>query len=342
MVKTVKVEDAVGLRLAHDITKVDIENRFKGVAFKKGHKIREEDVKHLKALGKEEIYVLELGEDEIHEDEASILLADAIMGENTYRDKEPSEGKINIYAKTFGVLKVDREKLFKINMLEIPSCRTIFGDIYVEEGQKLASVRIIPLYTKKDIIDTALKIIGDKGIVKVVPFIEKKAGLIITGNEVYYGRIKDKFYDKLKPKLSFFKVNIEEKVILPDDENKIRNKIKEFIEKYDIVLLTGGTSVDPDDRTYKALKSLNPENYIRANPIEPGNMLTFGWINNKPIIAIPTSALYYRATSFDVWLPLILIGEKPTKEEVARKGYGGLCFFCKVCVFPVCPFGKGY
>ena len=339
MKRKVKVEEAVGMVLVHDITEVNPDTGFKGRAFKKGHLIRPEDVEKLKSLGKEYIYALELSEDEIHEDDAAKLLADALMGENLYRDEEPKEGKINIYSKVFGVVKIDTEKLFQFNMVGEPSCPTIHTNMWVKPGQKVAAVRIISLTAPKREVEEAVKI-AEGGIIRVIPFTEKRAGMIITGNEVYSGRIEDRFYEKLKPKLEFFKCTVAEKVILPDDEEMIREKIEEFIEKYDIVVLTGGTSVDPDDVTYRAIKSAGAENFIRGNPIQPGNMLTMGWIKGKPLVAVPAAALFFKATAFDIWLPRLLIGDRITKEEVAAKGHGGLCHNCPVCVFPICPFGR--
>jgi molybdenum cofactor synthesis domain-containing protein len=337
--KKIPVEKAIGHVLAHDITEVDVEKGFKGRAFKKGHIIKEEDVERLKKLGKDYVYVLELKEGEVHEDTAAVMLAEAIMGENTYRDEFPSEGKINIYSSVFGVVRVDVEKLFKFNSVGEPSCPTVHDYTWVKEGERIASVRIISLTAPKEEIETAIKI-AEGGIIRVVPFVEKTAGMIITGNEVYYGRIEDKFYEKLKPKLEFFKCKVEDKVILPDDEKKLREKILEFVEKYDIVVITGGTSVDPDDVSYVAIKNAGAEVFIRGNPMQPGNMLTLAKVKNKPVVAVPAAALFYKATAFDVWLPRLLIGDFPSKEEVVRKSHGGLCRNCPVCFFPVCGFGK--
>ena len=339
MKRKVRVEDAVGMVLVHDITEVDLDRNFKGRVFKKGYIIRPEDVEKLKRLGKDYVYVLELSEEEIHEDDAAIMLAEAIMGENTYRDEEPVEGKINIYSSVFGVVKIDVEKLFKFNMIGEPSCPTIHNNMYIKPGEKIAAVRIISLVAPRKEVEEAVKV-AEGGIVRVVPFTEKTAGIIITGNEVYYGRIKDKFYDRLKPKLEFFKCSVKEKVILPDDKELIKQKILEFADKYDVVILTGGTSVDPDDVTYKAVKEAGVENFIRGNPIQPGNMLSMGWLNGKPIVAVPAAALFFKATSFDIWLPRLLIGDVITREEVAMKSHGGLCHNCPVCVFPICPFGR--
>ena len=323
MAKVVKVEDAVGEILLHDITAVDPDKGFKGRIFKKGHIIRPEDVEKLKQVGKDNIYVFELSEDEIHEDDAAKVLSKAIAGENTVATDEPKEGKIDIKSTTFGVCKIDIEKLYKFNSVGEPSCPTIYNNSVVDEGDTIAAVRIISLTAPKKEIDEAVKIAGD-GIVKVIPFTPKRAGLLITGNEVYHGRIKDKFYDKLKPKLQEFKCTIEEKQILPDDRQMIKEAIEEFSKKYDIVILTGGTSVDPDDVTYKAIHDAGVTGFIRGNPIQPGNMLTFGYKDNIPIVAIPAAAIYFKWTAFDIWLPRFLIGEKITKEEVIARAHGGL------------------
>ena len=337
--KLVKIEDAVGKVLCHDITEVNLDKNFKGVAFKKGHIIREEDIQKLKDLGKEYIYVLELSEDEIHEDEAAVFLADALMGENTYRDETPSEGKIRIYSSVYGVTKIEVERIVEFNMVGEPSCPTIHDGMLVREGDVIAAVRIISLVAPKAQVEKAAKI--GKGAISVVPLLPKKAGLIITGTEVYTGRVKDRFYERLVPKLRSLLVDISEYVILPDDLSLIKEKLLEFIQKCDLVLLTGGTSVDPDDVTYKAIKEAGAENFIRGNPMQPGNMLTMGWVAQKPVIAVPAAALFFKATALDVWLPYILTGRKITKEMVAKKAHGGLCHRCPVCVFPVCPFGRG-
>jgi molybdenum cofactor synthesis domain-containing protein len=323
MAKIIKVDDAVGEILLHDITGVIPEKGFKGRVFKKGHIIKPEDVEVLKNLGKENIYIFELGSDEIHEDDASKLLSKALAGENTQAGDTPKEGKIIIKSTAFGVCKIDVDRLFEFNSVGEPSCPTIYNNSVVKEGDKLGAVRIISLTAPKSEVDRAVEIAGD-GIIKVVPFTPKRAGLIVTGNEVYSGRIKDKFFEKLKPKLKEFLCDIEERVILPDDQELIREKLIEFQKEYNLVILTGGTSVDPDDVTYKALRESGVENFIRGNPIQPGNMITMGWLNDTPVVAVPAAAIFFNWTAFDLWLPRFLIGEKISKEETIARAHGGL------------------
>ena len=321
MIKIIKVENAIGKVLLHDITKVDPEGKFKGRIFKKGHIIKKEDINILKDVGKDHIYIFEIKENEIHENDAAKILSESARGENTYTSKEPKEGKITIFSKVFGVCKIDTEKLFKFNSVGEPSMPTIYNNTVVNKGDKLAAVRIISLIAPKKEVEEASKI---KDIIKVIPFTPKKVGLIITGNEVYKGRIKDKFYDKLKPKLKNLLCDIGEKTFLPDNQNLIKNKIKEFADKYDLVILTGGTSVDPDDVTYKAVKEAGVSGFVRGNPIQPGNMLTFGYIKNTPVVAVPAAALFYKATAFDIWIPRFLIGDRIDRAEIIKRAHGGL------------------
>jgi molybdenum cofactor synthesis domain-containing protein len=323
MARIVKTEDAVGEVLLHDITAVDPDKGFKGRIFKKGHIIREEDVRRLKEVGKDHIYVFEIADDEIHEDDAAKMLAKAVAGENTRSSQSPKEGKIDIYADAFGLCKIDTKRLMSFNSVGEPSCPTIYNNSVVKEGDNIAAVRIISLTAPLEEVQKACEIAGD-GIVKVIPFVPKKAGLIITGNEVYHGRIKDKFHDKLKPKLEELLCEIAEKRILPDDRDAIRESIEEFADRYDIVILTGGTSVDPDDVTYKAIKDAGVRKFIRGNPIQPGNMLTMGWIGETPIAAVPAAAIFFKWTSFDIWLPRFLAGDTIERDEVIARAHGGL------------------
>ena len=323
MAKIIKIEDAIGEVLFHDITEIDPDKGFKGRVFKKGHIIKQEDLEILRKLGKEHIYVMELDENSIHEDDAAKLLAKALSGKNVYTSLEPKEGKIDIFSAVDGVCKIDLDKLFKFNSIGEPSCPTIKTNSVVKKGDKLAAVRIISLFAPKSQIDEAIEICGD-GVIDVVEFENRNVGMIITGNEVYKGIIKDKFYDALKPKLNALKAEIKEKVILPDNQQMIEEKIKEFSKKYDLVILTGGTSVDPDDVTYKAIQNVGVKNFIRGNPIQPGNMLTMGWIDDVALVAVPASAIFNKFTAFDIWIGRLLIGDIISKEEVVKASHGGL------------------
>ena len=338
--KKVKVEDAVGLPLLHDVTEIDLDRNFKGIAFKKGHIITESDIEKLRKIGKRYVYVWEDGdEDLIHEDEFALKLASLIAGENVYYDKYPKEGKINFYSTIKGVLVLNREKIIKLNMLKIPALTTIHNFFPVDKDKLIASFRIIPLFAKRDIFEKSREIL-DFPPIKVESFKIKKASIIVTGNEVYEGIIEDKFIPILSEKLNFYDIEVVDKVILPDDEDRIKAKLLEFISKSELILITGGTSVDQDDVTKVAIREAGVDIIQEGCPIQPGNNLTIGYFNDNPVIAIPAAAIFYKFTSFDIFLPRIIAKIKISANDIAEASIGGLCHFCKKCHYPVCPFGK--
>ena len=338
--KKVKIEDAIGYELLHDVTEVDINKKFKGIAFKKGHIIRKEDVPRFKRLGKQHIFVREDGDENlIHEDDAAKILVPLIAGKNIYFDKEPKEGKINFYSEINGLFQVNKEKAIKLNLLKIPSFPTIHNNFPVKKGKLVAAFRIIPLFCEKEIIENA-KLILSEPIIEVLPFKVKNAGIIVTGNEVYDGIIEDKCIPILTKKLENFNVKVEKSIILPDDKSLIKNKIIEFAENFNLILITGGTSVDPDDETKQAMKEVNIELVQEGSPLQPGNNLTIGYLKDIPVIAIPAAAIYFKITSFDIFLPQVLAGKRIEQKDLAELSVGGLCHFCKDCKYPICPFGK--
>ena len=345
-IKKIPLEKALGLPLAHDITEVNVDKKSKIRAFKKGHIIKDIDLERLRRLGKNEIYVLSLTPEQIHEDEAAVEMAQAFAGHYTAYEPEPREGKINFFAQKDGLLEIDTEKLLAINMLGGPSCVTKPQNLPVCQGTMIASTRIIPLFCKRKTIKQAVKIANKTGLFRILPFYPKKAGVIITGNEIYSGKIKDGFLPIIKKKLSLYRATVISSTILPDNLDKIIQAIHDFITfGCETIVLTGGTSVDPDDLTASAIKKAGGQDFIHGVPLQPGNMLTLAWINNKkssiPVCAVPAAALFYPHTSFDVFLPRLLVGKKPTPKEIAALGLGGLCNFCQTCIYPLCSFGRG-
>ena len=345
-IKKIPLEEAVGLPLAHDITEVNPDQGFKGRAFKKGHIISKNDLEKLAAIGKNEIFTLDLEPDQIHEDEAAIAMAGAFAGRYVAHDLKPKEGKINFQAQKHGLLEIEVEKLQAINLLGDPSCATKPTHLPVKKGEVVASTRIIPLFTRREIIEQAVDIARPRGILQIIPFTAKKAGVIVTGNEVYNGLIEDRFLPVISRKLSHYQAEVHRRTLLPDNQDEMVAAIKLFItEGCEIIILTGGTSVDPNDVTPLAISAAGGRHFLRGVPLQPGNMFCMAWINHNgreiPVCAVPAAALFYPHTSFDVFLPRLLVGQQPNQHEVAALGHGGLCHFCRQCVYPVCSFGRG-
>ena len=334
----IPVEKAIGEKIPHDFTKISPEEGYKGAFFKRGHVITKDDIPLLKSIGKNYIYKLVLDENDVHEDEFAIALSPRLAGKNIEFDKRPSEGKITFKSKINGLFKLDKGKVIKLNSISITSFPTIHNNFPVKKGQQVAAFRIIPLATKKAVLDRALSIV-DRPLIWVEEYKIKKAALVVTGSEIYNGIVKDKFRPLIERKLSQFGAKLEDHSVVRDDIDEIKKAFLNFSE-YEFVVVSGGSSVDPDDVTKKALKRAGVKFIREGNPIQPANNLTIGYFNRTTVCVVPAGALFYKASAFDVMLPRLLAKDKITKREIAEYAIGGLCHFCKVCVYPVCPFGK--
>jgi molybdenum cofactor synthesis domain-containing protein len=341
MTKTIPVEQAVGMVLPHDITEIRSEE-FKGRAFRKGHIIRAEDIEHLKRLGKENIYVLELGSDDIHENEAAELMANALAGPGTSVSGEPVEGKLSLVAAHDGLLKVEVEALYQFNLLGEVMCATLHNNTPVKKGEQLAGTRLIPLVAKRGVVNAAVGIAEKAGgILKVAQLKQAKAGLVITGNEVFHGRIRDAFEPVLRKKLEKLGSEVIAVRFAPDNIETIAAEIKACLDAgADLIVTSGGMSVDPDDVTRQGIAKAGAEEIVYGTPVLPGAMFLVGYIGAVPVLGLPACGMFHKITVFDLLLPRVLCGEKITRQDVARLGHGGLCRQCKSCAYPICGFGK--
>jgi hypothetical protein len=347
--------------LAHDITEIR-KNEFKGRAFKKGHVVRREDICHLQRLGKEHLFVLSVGEDEMHEDDAAYALASLLMGRGVAMGGEPREGKINIIAAKDGLLKINRDILFHLNLLGEVMCATLHTNTMVRIGQVVAGTRAIPLVVKKKVIDGAKRIAGSNGkTIEVKELRRPSVGVVITGNEVYQGRVRDAFAPIIKRKIKEVNGKIAGICYAPDDELVIEARLRELMDSgADLLITTGGMSVDPDDVTRFAIKRLGARDIIYGSAVLPGAMFLVAYIERGmqsskleipgkqigthrqpiPVLGIPACGMYHKTTIFDLILPRILAGEVIDRRELAELGHGGLCLNCHECRYPICPFGK--
>ncbi|WP_310600958.1 molybdopterin-binding protein [Desulfobulbus sp.] len=338
---TVPVEASVGMVLPHDITEI-VKDRFKGRAFRKGHIIRAEDVEHLRRLGKEHIYVLELGPEEIHENEAALLMAEALAGPGVEYSEEVVEGKINLAASLDGLLKIDRESLYRFNLLGEVMCATLQDNTPVKRGEPVAGLRLIPLVAARRVVEEAVSIArSGPPVVRVAPLAKVRAGLVITGNEVYHGRIEDRFEGVLREKLAGLGSTVGPVRFAPDDAALIAEAIASCLaEGAELVVTSGGMSVDPDDVTRLGIALAGAESVVYGTPVLPGAMLLIGQIGSVPVLGVPACGMFHAITVLDLVLPRILIGERIGREQLAALGHGGLCRQCARCQYPVCGFGK--
>lgn len=342
MIQVVEIENAVGFPLAHDITEI-IPGEFKGPAFLKGHILKGQDLDHLRRLGKNHLYILKPENNEMHEDEAAVELADALCGSGVGWSGEPREGKLALKATRDGLLKVDVEALLQFNMFGEVMCATRHSNSIVKRGQKVAATRAIPLVVARQTVRAAVDAARNAaaGVLTVKPLTKAKAGVMITGDEVYYGRIKDKFQPIIRQKVAEMGGEILDLVFLPDDDQRIADAATALVAQgANLLISTGGMSVDPDDRSRHALKKAGAVDMVYGSPVLPGAMFMVAYLNAVPVLGIPACGMYAARTILDMMLPRVLSGETITRTEIAKLGHGGLCLKCKTCTFPVCPFGK--
>jgi len=341
--KLIKTEEAVGQMLCHDMTQI-IPGEFKGPLFRKGHIVTEEDIPLLLSIGKDHIYVWEVNENMLHEDEAADILCQICTGNSSMFDRSSvKEGKIEVIAACDGLLKIDRKRLYAVNSLGEMMIASRHGDTAVKKGDKIAGTRVIPLIIEKEKMAKAQQVSSGAPVFTLKPFVKKRIGLITTGNEVYYGRIEDKFTPVIIAKLKAFGAEVVSHRLSSDDVDMETGFINEiYDEGVDMIICTGGMSVDPDDRTPAAIRAAVDEVITYGAPVLPGAMFMLGYKGEKriPVCGLPGCVMYAKRTIFDLMLPRLLADDPVTKEEIDRLGEGGLCLNCDICTFPNCGFGK--
>ncbi|MCP4024535.1 MAG: molybdopterin-binding protein [Desulfobacteraceae bacterium] len=338
--KKIRVEDAVGTVLAHDMTRI-VRGEFKGAAFKKGHVVKAKDIPELLKIGKHYLYVLDLGADQLHENDAARRIAGAIS-DPALEFTDPHEGKVNIITRHPGLLKINVDALLGVNKMDNIIVATLKNNFPCKEGEIIAATRIIPLTIPTKKIETLEAVAKDTGtILSVKPFKPLKVGAVVTGSEVYDGLITDDFNPSIGKKLIDAGCTLEKKITVPDDIAAISKAVLELKSLgCELIITTGGLSVDPDDVTRQGVKEAGANEIFYGSPVLPGAMLMVSRLDNIPVISLPACVFYYKKTVFDLIFPKFLAGEMLCQDDIAEMGHGGLCMNCETCHFPVCSFGR--
>lgn len=342
--KLIRTEEAVGSVLCHDLTQI-IKGVTKDAVFRKGHIVQPEDISVLLSIGKEHLYVWEADENMLHENDAARILCD-ICKNKGMKESEIKEGKIELAAEYDGLFKVDSRRLKLVNSFGQMMIATRHGNTPVHKGDKLCGTRIIPLVIEKEKMQQVQELCGAEPLLTLLPYKIKKAAVLATGSEVFHGRIKDTFTPVIIEKLAEFGVEVVHHEILDDEPTAITAAIKRAIDELgaELVLCTGGMSVDPDDRTPLAIKNTGARIVSYGAPVLPGAMFLLSYYGERqvPVLGLPGCVMYAKRTIFDLALPRVLACDEITADELASLGEGGLCLNCAVCTYPACGFGKGW
>jgi molybdopterin biosynthesis enzyme len=340
MLRKIKLEDALGMTIGHDVTKV-VPGEAKGAAFRRGHILKKEDIPELLSMGKEHIYVIEEEEGEVHEEEAAFRIARAVASPDMEITK-PREGKVNIKSNVFGLLKINKALLKEVNSIPDISLATIHENTVCQSGAIIAGTKIIPLYITEAHLNKVEELCTSKGkVFQIISFQEKKVGVVITGNEVYKGRIKDKFGEYIKNKVDPLGSKVNHQIIVPDDEDIIAKTVLEMRDMgSEVIFVCSGLSVDPDDVSVEGVKRSGARIISYGAPVMPGAMFLLAMLEDIPILGAPAAVIFNQTTIIDVILPRILAGETLSRQDIIDMGHGGLCLDCADCIYPVCPFCK--
>lgn len=336
--KKVKVQDAIGMTLCHDITAMV--DGFKGAAFKRGHVITQEDIPKLLDIGKQHVFIWEENAGKIHEEDAARRLSQMTAVDGAHYGSI-SEGKIQLFADQDGMFRVDKALLAAVNRIGDITITTLPDHYPVKAGDRLASMRIVPLVTEERQIAEAEALCAGKQLYDLRPFKPLKVGIIITGSEIYHGRIKDKFERVARAKLAHYPAEILGVHVCDDELDMIVGAGRALLaEGAELLIFSGGMSVDPDDLTPSAIREMGAEIVSYGVPSQPGNMTLVAYLDQAALLGVPGAAISRPTTMFDVLLPQIFCGDPLTKDDLIRLGEGGLCQMCDNCHFPNCTFGR--
>ncbi len=338
--KRIPVHDAVGMVLCHDVTRI-VPGGQKGPAFKKGHIIASQDVPPLLDMGKAHVYVFDLAEGYIHEDDAAARIAAAAAGPGLQLTS-PSEGRVNLKASRSGLLKVNPAALRRINSIDDVVFATLHTNMRVGCDQPVGGTRIIPLVTREDNVHRVETICrAHAPVIQVKALRSMQVGIVTTGSEVFSGRIEDKFGPVLYAKFAELECPVVGQVFVGDEADLTAQAIQKFIEEgAELVAVTGGMSVDPDDRSPAAIRAAGADVVAYGAPVFPGAMFMLAYVKGVPVIGLPGCVMYYRTSIFDLIVPRLLAGETLTREDFVDLGHGGFCSGCTSCIYPRCGFGK--
>lgn len=338
--KLIRTREAAGHVLCHDLTQI-IPGEFKGPRFRKGHVVTQEDIPTLLSMGKENLYVWELHPGMLHENDAALRLCRLAQSRYMRTSDDIQEGKIELFAECDGYFAVDSQRLNAVNSVENVLIATRRSGA-VKAGDKLAGMRVIPLVIPEQTLDEAAQAAGHTPLLSLRPYRLKTAGIVTTGSEIKNGLIEDSFTPVVKQKLAAYGIETTVQLCSGDGVENVAIAINQIRAKgVDLVLCTGGMSVDPDDNTPGGIRAAGADVISYGAPVLPGAMFLLGYFSNgTPILGLPGCVMFAGATVFDLVMPKLAADIPVSRSDIVALGEGGLCLGCQTCLYPNCPFGK--
>lgn len=292
---------------------------------KKGHRLASSDLPALQALGREQVYVAVLADDDIGENEAARRLGDVVAGPGL-KTSTATTGRVNLIAASAGLVKINRQGLLAFNDSPGITLATLTHNTPVQPKKMVGTIKIIPYAVPRPRLEAAEAVARrENPLVAIKPFTVRQAVLITTGSEPARSKVVDAFTPPLQNRLSGYNTALAAGPHVPEDEQAIAAALQQTLnEGAEMVIIAGETSImDPDDITPRAIKAAGGSIVHYGVPAEPGNLLLLAYHGPVPIVGAPGCARSKNYNVVDMVLPRLAAGERLTRRDLIELGHGG-------------------
>jgi molybdenum cofactor cytidylyltransferase len=287
--------------------------------------ISDEDIRVLASEGMESIWVTELEDGEIGEDDAVCAVASE-MGCGSFEIRLAAGGRANLLATENCCVLVDDELLKQINCTASVVIATSLNFSYAIAGQRIATVKSAPFAVSKDQLDAVTGILKERGpILQARPVRTPSVGVLYT-DPISGERARQLFENIMRQRLDRFGVNANFVLACTEDENSVARCLQHLLRSKPCVILVASTTAPagPEDVVGQAMVKVGCQVERFLAPVEPGNLLLLSYKDETPIISAPGCFRSAKPNVVDLVLPPLLARYHVTGWEVACLGHGGL------------------
>ncbi len=291
----------------------------------KGHVISDEDVRILESEGMESIWVTELEDGEVGEDDAVAAVAGE-MGCGSFEIRLAAGGRANLVATENCCVLVDDELLKQINCTSSVVIATAANFSYAVAGQRIATVKSAPFAVAKDHLDALVTIIRERGpILQARPLRVPNVGVLYT-DPISGERARQLFENIMRQRLERFGVNPNFVLACTEDENSVSRCMQHLLRSKPCVILVASTTAPagPEDVIGQSISRVGGQMERFLAPVEPGNLLLLAYKDEVPIVSAPGCFRSAKPNVVDMILPPLLARYRVTGWEIACLGHGGL------------------
>jgi hypothetical protein len=271
--------------------------------FAKGLVLSQTEIEQLRELPWSELHLLEMEPGELHEDEAGQRLAKAAAGEGV-AVQPLAAGSWPLSARLRGLLEIDAAQLARVNQIEDLAVVTLPQGQVVVESEIVGRAKIVPFVAREENVRRAEAIAAEcSGLLRVRPFVLTRIAAVVQED------IDDAGLKSLEEKLAFFGAAIVSVTRIGAAEIRASGA--------QLLIMAGSKLMDPLDPAMQALSRAGARMEKLGVPLHPGTLLWLAYLDQVPVIGAPGCAIFSRPTAFDLLLPRLLAGQRPSRAELA-------------------------